>query len=345
MWTKYKGVIRLTVISLLVYMIFRYLLPLVLPFLLAAAAAVLLRPSAYWISERLQISWRGRQRRVSVGLIGFLELAGISAALTGFIWQGGKVLARQIRLLAEQLPLWVGQLDAGLTGACQRIEVVLSLKKGTMITAAREMIRSMGDTAKRGTMPYLMENSVSIASACINAAVLLLVFIIGVVLFLQEWESWKEKMLQSAFHEEWIRLWRVLKLVANAYLRTQGLIILLTSIICAAGLWLLGNPYFILLGIVIGCLDALPVLGTGMILIPWALILLILRQWGRAVIVLGLYLCCYLVRELVETKMMGDKVGLSPLETLIAVYVGLKLFGVMGVILGPIGVLVVKEFV
>jgi len=58
---------------------------------------------------------------------------------------------------------------------------------------------------------------------------------------------------------------------------------------------------------------------------------------------MGLYLICYFLREILEAKMMGDKVGLSPLETLIAMYVGLKLFGIPGFLLGPIGILLICD--
>ena len=98
-------------------------------------------------------------------------------------------------------------------------------------------------------------------------------------------------------------------------------------------------------GIGIGVLDALPIFGTGTVLIPWRLICLCMGRWGRALALFALYLICYLIREYLETKLMSNQVGLSPLETLAAVYVGLQLFGFPGFILGPLGLLLIEDLV
>ena len=126
---KSKRLLRISWITVIVYVCFRYLLPLVTPFLLAAVTAVLLRPSACWASERLHFSWRGKERRLGPGIIGFLELVLLLAAAVGLICYGGRVLVRQIHLLADHLPIWIHQLDAGLTGACRRVEITFSMKE------------------------------------------------------------------------------------------------------------------------------------------------------------------------------------------------------------------------
>ena len=65
----------------------------------------------------------------------------------------------------------------------------------------------------------------------------------------------------------------------------------------------------------------------------------------RNTAIFGLYLLCYFLREFTEAHLMGKKMGLSPLETLAAIYVGLQLFGLFGFLLGPIGLLIIKDFV
>ena len=94
---------------------------------------------------------------------------------------------------------------------------------------------------------------------------------------------------------------------------------------------------------VIGILDALPVFGTGTVLIPWALWSALAGKWSQAAILAGLYVVCYFVRQVLEARMMGGEVGLSSLETLAAVYVGLELFGFWGMILGPLGLLLIED--
>ena len=80
-------------------------------------------------------------------------------------------------------------------------------------------------------------------------------------------------------------------------------------------------------------------------LVPWSLILLVQKQWYEGIVLAGLFIVCCLVREFLEARLMGDGMGLSPLETLAAIYVGLKLFGILGVLLGPIGLLIIEDLV
>ena len=120
---------------------------------------------------------------------------------------------------------------------------------------------------------------------------------------------------------------------------------LLTTLICTGGFWLLKNPYYILAGMGIGILDALPIFGTGTILVPWGIFCFFQKRWGEGLILMALYLICYLLREILEAKMIGNRVGLTSLETLISMYVGLQLFGIAGFLLGPIGLLLIEEMV
>lgn len=106
----------------------------------------------------------------------------------------------------------------------------------------------------------------------------------------------------------------------------------------------MGNPYYILAGVGIGILDALPVFGTGTVLIPWTLLCFLRGKWGRGMAVFAIYLLCYFLREILEARLMANQVGLTPLETLVSIYVGLQLFGLWGFLLGPVGILIVKEF-
>lgn len=151
--------------------------------------------------------------------------------------------------------------------------------------------------------------------------------------------------LTRCFTANFFLLGRRLAVTGSAWLKTQSVIFLMTSSLSMLGLLLIGNPYYILGGIGIGVLDALPIFGTGTALVPWSILLLFKREWGHALILFGLYLLCYFLREFTEAHLMGKKMGLSPLETLAAIYVGLQLFGLFGFLLGPIGLLIIKDFV
>lgn len=346
MWEnrKFRKCVKILGVTAAVYGVFHFLLPLVAPFVFAWLTALALKPLACRISGVLRVRWRGRSVGISVGAAGLLELAIILGIGGTLLYAGGQKLYGQAAMLAERFPWWVECLDRYLTMACRQVEGALSLRPDTMVCAARDMIRSLAATVKAGVMPYVMGNSVNIARCCVCCCVIAVLYVIGVMLFLQEMDGWKERMEESIYEAEFARIKKLLCVVANAYFRTQGIIMLLTTTVCIGGFFLMGNSYYILAGVGIGILDALPVFGTGTVLIPWAVLCFLRGQWGRGLMVFGIYLICYFLREILEARLMASKVGLTPLETLASMYVGLQIFGIFGFLLGPLGLLLVKEF-
>ena len=194
-------------------------------------------------------------------------------------------------------------------------------------------------------MPFLMTNSMNIVSGFLKGAVISVIVFLGTILSLQEMDSLKKRRDASIFWREYEIVGSRLVQAGKAWLKTQGSILVMTTAICIAGLWLMKNPYYILLGIGIGLLDALPVLGTGTVLIPWALFAALQGQWGTGAFLTGLYIVCYFLREFMEARIMGSQIGLTPLESLAALYVGWKLFGLLGFILGPVGLILIEDIV
>lgn len=123
-----------------------------------------------------------------------------------------------------------------------------------------------------------------------------------------------------------------LKIAGFAYLKAQGLLLFFIAVISTIVLLLLKNPYAVLMGILIAIVDAFPVLGSGTILIPWAVFSWIQKDYVAAAVLLTLYVVTMVVREVLEPKLMGKEMGLKPLYVLLSVYVGLKLFGVGGIV-------------
>ncbi|MBR5473851.1 MAG: AI-2E family transporter, partial [Lachnospiraceae bacterium] len=114
--------------------------------------------------------------------------------------------------------------------------------------------------------------------------------------------------------------------------------------VSAVGLWLLGNPYGLLLACGIGVIDLLPIFGAGTVYVPWIAISLFQGKYMQSAVLGGMYVICYLLRNMIEARKMGDRLGFHPIVTLCAVYAGWKLFGLAGFLLGPIGLVIVAEF-
>ena len=185
---KLKKIILIVGVTGAVYLILKYLLPLVIPFLLAYGIALLLRPSAGWLAKRCRVKVRGKYYGIPIGLIGVLELLVVMGILGCGLYFGGRKLYAEAGMLMEQIPLWIEALDKWLTGICHQMEVVFCLKRGCLVLLAREMLLGLVTSIKSTAMPYLMVNSMTIFRGVIQITVLWVILIIGVMLSLQEME-------------------------------------------------------------------------------------------------------------------------------------------------------------
>lgn len=340
---KLKKILLIAGITGVVYGGFKYLLPLVIPFLFAYGAALWLGPSVRYFERRLHIQIFGREFRVPAVLIGGIELVFVSGGILGMLYFGGSRLIFQLERLTAGFPQWLSRLDVKLTGICRNLEGALGLKNDYLVILARDMVKKLGEAAKQSTMPLLMNNSMQLLKGAAEVIIFLVIFFVATLMFLQEMDDIRERKSRSMFHREFFLLGRRLVTACNAWLKTQVVIMTVTTVLCVLGLFAIGNAYAFLLGIGIGILDALPVFGTGTVLIPWGIICLVQGKLQRGIILLGLYVVCYFVRQILEARIMGGQVGLSALETLVSMYVGLQLFGIAGFLLGPIGLLLIGD--
>ncbi len=342
---KLKKLLIITGTTGAVYAGFKYLLPLVAPFFVGYIFALLLRPSARFLAYRMRVTVKGKRYHMPIGVIGGVEFLILVSILGTGLYLGAVKLCAEGKMLMMRLPVWIDRFDIWLTGSCHRVEAAFGLRYDCVADMAGEMLYNLVDTGKAAAMPFLMTNSLSIISCLAKGAIVSLVVFLAAILSLQEMEDLRVRRDQSAFRKEFNLIGGRLVQTGKAWFRSQGIILFITTGLCIGGMFLIKNPYYIMAGIGIGILDALPIFGTGTVLIPWAVLELLMGDWKQAVILTALYLVCYFVRQIMEVRMMGGQVGLSPLETLASVYVGLELFGFFGFILGPLGLLLVEDLV
>ncbi len=127
------------------------------------------------------------------------------------------------------------------------------------------------------------------------------------------------------------------------YIKAQLILMSITLTELLIGFSVIGINYAILLAFLISIIDALPILGTGSILIPWAVYNFITGDIRMGLSLVILYGIVLVVRQMIEPKVLGQQIGVHPLLTLLAMYSGLKLLGVIGLIIGPITLLLLKN--
>ncbi len=126
------------------------------------------------------------------------------------------------------------------------------------------------------------------------------------------------------------------KMTIFVYLKSYTILCILTFVELSIGFSLLGIPYPILLGLAVAIFDIMPILGVGGVLLPWAVVLLLMKNIPMAIGMVLLYLFITIVRNTVEPKVVGKQIGLHPLATLISMYLGLKLVGILGMFIFPV---------
>lgn len=132
------------------------------------------------------------------------------------------------------------------------------------------------------------------------------------------------------------------------YLKAELIMVGITFLIVLMGLnifYLIGMDvgYPLLIAILISFVDALPILGSGTVMVPWGIFLLCNKQYSVGFSILGLYLFVLAVRQFLEPKIVSNKIGVHPIFTLIAMYTGFKIMGILGLLLGPIVLIVLKN--
>ncbi len=129
----------------------------------------------------------------------------------------------------------------------------------------------------------------------------------------------------------------------GSYLRAQCVMICITFVELLIAFTILKQPYPLTLALVIALVDALPILGTGTVLIPWAIYSAITGNIGMGIGLLVVYLIITVVRQLVEPKIVSQNIGVHPFITLLAMYIGFKIFGLFGLIVGPVVMVIFKN--
>jgi len=329
-----KKIILLTGVTLVVYLSMRYVLPIVIPFLLGAALAMMLNPIVAKIVEK---TGKGRS------MISMIVVSVMLAAVGALCFFAGRAVCMQLAALAQNADAIEGNIRDLWCDCCLRIERGL----GVQIGEAEQLYVKMQTKVKNGlqssTLPYLIKNSVSYAKAVFALMGLSLVSVISGVLILTDYEQIAGAVRKSAAGRLMIQVKQHAKSAGGTYLKAQFIILVIISLICIIGLFLTGNPYAMLAGMGIGLCDALPFIGTGTIFVPWIIIDIIYGRYVMAAVYGILYVICSFARQLLEPRLIGEKLGYPPIVVLMSIYIGIHVYGAAGVLLGPVSAFLIYE--
>lgn len=338
MTRKQKRALTWVGTTVVMYLAIKYIMPLVVPFVVAGIVAKMFLPLIKWIHKKTRLS-------ETVAIVFVLVIMFVVGG--GLIYFLGNLFIEQLLQFADHIPSYVQNFTAWFENTmenwCCQTERFMHLEQGSLIREAQGAVEHVAGYARDSIVQWVMDNWMICFGFVIEVGAFFVILFVATIYWIKEREIVAEAKEKSIFKKEINLIISETSRVGCAYLKVEGSIMLITTIICVVGLWLMKNPYSILVGVGIGILDALPFFGTGTVFIPWILILLLYGRWKKALFLLILYLICYFVREFMESKLLGNRIGITAIETMISIYVGLKLFGVIGLFIGPIVWILIKE--
>lgn len=325
-------------IILCIYLVFRYLLPLVLPFVLAGIVSVIYYPFLRKLCKRIGIWEKECKKWVVMGAVVLFYMVAFLCILLagGYLFGQGQSFFLNFPFYKVKVMYFVKQ-------CCCQVDDWLQLQRGNSFLEVEGFMETMWEQSSGTLIPKITTYSVQMAGKVFQGILFVVITVIATFFMINEYDYFRERMLRSEPGICFCKALSKSKATLKAYLKAQGVIMLLDGILCTAAFWFIKQPYWLFLGPIVAVVDALPILGAGLILIPYILYMLFMKKFGMAFILFLAYLGCMIIRQSIEPKMVGNKIGMRPLYTLISMYVGFQLFGVVGFLLGPVGILIGKE--
>ena len=322
------------------YLLLRFLLAPLLPFVIALGTAVLLEPAIGWGRRRL-----GLRRRFAAAALTTLLLSGVLAVLgwgTVRLWREAAGWLEGLPEALEALPALMERAEARYEGFLRSCPWEVRVWLEDSLTAlSQEGVSMAGELSGR---------AIAWASGAAAGLPRLVLFLFTTVLACYltsmtypEVTAFLRRQLPQRWH-------RVLHAGAVCFrstfwkwLKAESVLCFVTFVMLLLGFWYMKLEYALLAAVLVGLIDALPVLGAGTVLLPWGLYHVLLDNVPRGIGLLALYAAILLVRSLLEPKVMAAQAGLPPLTALAAMYLGFTLFGVGGMLLMPVLLLFFKQ--
>lgn len=327
-------IITLLLIVAVVYFFLQYLTPLFSPILVAMLFVTIFGPFLKSLQTRLHIH---RQ----LGAILLLTLGcGLLVVMIWVLFSWG----------VGSLPEWVGRLET-LEQELQQIIQKGSSYIGEVLGIDGEYLESTLLARLEEGVDYLqtkgaagmLSGSLQYLKKLAFLGGFLVTFVIAAVLLAKDYDRIMNNLLdREEFHVLLEVICGVIRYIAT-FVRAQLVIMSVISLLAGLALEVSGIRHGALWGLLAGLLDALPFIGTGIVLMPLAVVQLFQGSYGRCVVCLILYAACIFFREMMEPRLIGKRMGISPVAVLMAIYVGIRLFGLWGIIKGPLGFVMIYQ--
>lgn len=348
---EYRRAANITVIaagiSVLAWLFVKYALAALAPFMLAAIIAAIVSPAAEYLSSKSKIP-----RKVISAVLVLLFFA----ALAAIIAFGMVRLAGEIGDLIDRLTVDPEMIANALDTIAERIRALGERFGAVGKLLESDSIKQLGIDIDELLVDALSSILSAVTSAIPGAAMnmiagipsLLLfiaVFLLSAYYFCTDGDTVKKaftSILPDSWQKKLPQLKNKIRRAIGGYVKAYLCLMAITFSEMVIGLSVLGVKYVFLMAILISFVDVLPILGTGAILVPWAIFSFATSDTRLGVGLLILYAASLVIRQIAEPKIVGSSLGIHPLATLASIYLGIRLIGIWGIFIGPISAMIIK---
>ncbi|WP_173918778.1 sporulation integral membrane protein YtvI [Halobacillus sp. Marseille-Q1614] len=308
-----------------------YILPVSIPLVVAFVTALFLNPAIRWMQFRFRLN---RKMAVIIVFLLFLVMIGLLGA-----YAVTRAVTQLIEL-ADNAPMYINQINNVLVNWQDHMKsFTQNMPREFVDRVTYELQNTLDTTTQTLSERLQLSNIAAFAAKIPEYLVSFLVYLIALFLFMLEMPRLKDKMHQNFTEStsEKVKFMNArLSYVVFGFLKAQFLVSIIIFIVSLIGLLWIAPEVAIVMSLIIWAIDFIPIIGSIVILGPWAVYTFIAGELTMGVQLSILAIILLAIRRTVEPKVMGRHIGLSPLATLIAMYIGLQLIGLMGFILGPL---------
>ncbi|MFS0865245.1 sporulation integral membrane protein YtvI [Fredinandcohnia sp. 179-A 10B2 NHS] len=338
----------LVVVLLVIGLVLSYFLfKLTYPFIFALLIAFLINPLVNFFENK------GRMPRgiaVFIGIIlVFAFVTGLLTLLIAEIISGANYLANEVPQHFEKLVIYFENLIVGqIIPFYERLTNVFdNLEQGQQQTIM-DNIGNVGSTIATNVGEFIkafLENIPKFLGWLPNAATVIVFSLLATFFISKDWNKfigYGRKFIPVKARESGKSVSEELKKALFGFIKAQLTLISITAGIVLVGLLILRVDYAITIALLIGLVDLLPYLGTGLVFVPWIIYSAFSGNLPLAIGLGVLYLVVIVQRQVMEPKIISSSIGLDPLATLISLFVGFQLFGFIGLIIGPVALVIIR---
>ncbi len=325
----FKRVLAFIIIAVVLIFYSKQTATALLPFILAVTFAIILEPMISFLEKRVRIP---RGMAVLATLISFGALA-----FYGIFMVVGQIIS-ELTDLVSLLPQYRETITNLTTDVLGQIEILNESLPTALSHNIQASVQEFLVTLESFTKDFV--NRVLAMFSSLPSFLLVSIITLVATFFIARDKNLILSTIMSLvpprLRQQVGQFRASLSVDLLGFIKGRLFLLLWATLIAGVGLFLIGSRYWILLAIIIGILDNIPVIGPGIIFTPWVAVNVIAGDINRAVYLTILYLVIFSFQQLVEPKILGDSVGLHPLIMLVSIYGGVVFFGVAGIIIGPI---------